>query len=365
MKSSLKQLLKNLARLSLFGLLAACGLLGISGCSTEVETNAPGPDSPVMYMIVNPDSAYQYLRLNKSFKNADGRNAFDIAKNDPDRYSYPKNQWAIELIEVDRQSSRVLCSFESIENNNKSLEGDFSAPAQLLYRSTVPVVVRGAVVGAGFKRKLTYRLVARNLISGDTFSGQTQGIEPVDLGFPSSTDLNSVQTYTFATNPKGPNSAFIIVLNSPVDKNATKSNLEVNYTEYHKNGDSLNKICLIRGVASLTNDISGEEFFSGILQNIKVDNNVDRREFRKSRVVVYFANSDFSNYLDVLNNYNPVTQIRPTYNNLNGAVGLIAFRRSSFGYFSVSNETVSQMNLIQGNNFLRPDLAALNFRIRQ
>lgn len=351
---------KSVALLSLFGL---AGL--ISACSTDVELNTKSQPVPIVYSILVPDSSFQYIRLSRLFQNSDGRSALDIAKNDPAAYTYAPDEWDLTLYSVAGRDTFELTNFEQSEIENKSLEGDFAGPRQTIYRSTQQIAITGTREVNGQQRPLVYLLKGVNAKNGQVFSCSTSGIGPFSIAYPNSDEgIDNPVAFTFDPQPNGGRtSAFVTIGNPPIGKATQKFNLEVNYEETYRSGNTVAKSFLIQGVGTLNGLISSGEFFGSLKSQVNVDTNVVKRKFLFGEVQVFYGNQDFSNYLDVLNNYNPITQIQPTYNNINGGIGLLAFRRSRVAPVRISSETVSNMNAIRGNAQLYPELAALKFTL--
>jgi len=318
------------------------------GCSTDVNTNGPETDTPVVYCVLDPDSTYQYVRLNKSFLNSNGEDARDIAKNQPDKYTYPNGQVKVILYQTESgKPDTALTEFEPVSFSNKEA-GEFSSPDQILLRSISPVSLRAEKRSGSVRKKLNYKIIGINSVTGTTFTSSTQGVTDLKVDYPS-----EGQDITFTPNAKysdlffSPSSGYCNSDNIvPCSGAAISSiNFELNYRDFYADGSYKDTTILFRNYASTyTATLASKDFFSFLVFRVKHNEAVKSRKFMPCRILFYMANSDFNQYLDVLNNYNPVSQIRPSYNNIMGGVVLFSFRRVKAVTVNISNRTVEQMN---------------------
>jgi hypothetical protein len=339
-------------------------------CSTDVNTNGPDVDIPIVYCVLQPDSAFQYVRLNKTFLNANGEDARSIAKNDPARYNYSAGEVVLSLFEVDNGKDSLIANFVPVTLNNKE-SGEFAGPDQILYRTANAVNIRGERrIGTSGRRRLFYKLEGLNAKTGVKFSSTTSGIGSFEIAYP-------LDNYDMDFNPGSRSSTLFLAISSTncggsleeisacLGGATSTANFEIKYTDFYADGSNKDTALMYRNfLFPLNSALRGDDFFSFLLGQIKTNSTVSYRKFTSSNVTLFIANSDFDQYLDVLNNYNPVTQIRPTYNNISGGLGLNTVRRSKTVKVNISNLSVRNMNTITANAPDYPALFNLKFRER-
>jgi hypothetical protein len=339
--------------------------LGITACSTEVETNAPYQEIPVVYGVLNPDSAFQYIRITKGFLNNNGEDARVIAKTDTSQLYYKNGELDVKLISTTtRDVTDTLATFTEVVNTAKQADGDFAYPEQKLYRSVNRVLLNQPL-------GTIYQIVVTNKLTGKQVKATTNLVGGYTINSPSEINPSSpINNFDFRVEGKGA-SNFIAI--SPAPNNATifKANLRINVREVYSDGSIKDTSILWANVASplivgtnntINRDIETNGFFELLLSTFKSNDGIVSREFLPSEFLFYAGNSDFQKYLDLLNNYSPVSQTRPIYNNISGGLGLWTSVRNKRIPIRISNNTVNEMNFVEFGSARRPDLFALKFK---
>lgn len=348
----------------LIGFMAAI-TLGLAACSTEVETNAPYQEVPVVYAVLNPDSAFQYLRITKGFLNSNGEDARTIAKTDTNAFYYKNGELDVRLIATQPNSTvDTLASFIEVRNFSKAADGDFAYPEQKLYRSVNQVRL---VQPQG----TTYQIVVKNRITGKEVKSTTNIVGPYTINSPSEINPSSaINDFDFRVGERG-NSNFIAISRPPLNGAIFKANILIKVRNFYTDGTTKDTTILWKNVASplevsnagnINRDIDGEGFFELLLTSFKSNAGIEYRQFIPGEFLFYAGNSDFLKYLNLLNNYSPVAQTRPIYNNINGGLGLWTSARNKSIPIRISNTTVNELNFIENGSARRPDLFALKFR---
>jgi hypothetical protein len=346
------------------GFVAGLAVL-IGGCSTEVETNAPYQEVPVVYAVLNPDSAFQYLRITKGFLNPNGEDARDVAKNDTNALYYKNGELDIKLIAIiPKKPSDTLATFTEIRNFSKVADGDFSYPEQKLYRSINPV---GLVQAQGTE----YQIVVTNKLTGKQVKSTTKIVGAYTINIPSEINPGSlINEFDFKVGQKISSNS-ISVIKPPQNGTIYKANLLVNVRQVFKNGTIKDTSILWSNLASplgknnsgtINSGIPDDGFFQLLLSSFPSNDGVEYRQFLPSEFLFYAGNSDFQKYLSLLNNYSPIAQTRPIYNNIDGGLGLWTSVRNKRIPIRINNKTVEELNKIESGSARRPDLFALKFR---
>jgi len=349
-------------------LMAIIAFQYLVSCSTAVDTNGPAADTPVVYMILNPDSAYQYVRLNKTFVNSNGLDARLIAKNDPSAYNFGAGDVTMTLYEVDNGKDTAIATFEPVTLSNKDT-GLFAAPDQILYKSVAPVNLKSDKrIGTSGNRKLNYKLEGVHKVSGAKFSATTTSVSNFQIFYP--VDGINIDVYHesresslfIAIQSDNCNGADIV---SCLGGANSVANFEIKYRQYLDDDTFKDTTLQYRNfLFPYTTSMGTGDFFNFLVNKIKPNSRVRKRVFLPSNVLLYIANKDFVQYLDVLNNYNPITQIRPVYSNVSGGIGLLAFRRSKSATVNISDKTVRDMNSVSGSSPNYPNLYNLKFNTK-
>jgi len=349
------------------------GLVITAACSTDVETNAPYQDVPVVYGVLNPDSAFQYIRITKGFLNADGTDARDIALKNPDAYYYAADELDVKLLATYDNKVDTVASFSQITNNNKMADGDFAYPEQKLYISQGPVdldVARFNLLPTQQKRIL-FKVWVRNLKTNKVVVANTSLVGAYTMASPSEQSPgSSVNDFDFYVE-KGSTNNFIAISPAPTNASVFKANLKINIREVFKDGTTKDTSILWTNIASpltvgnsnnINKDIEANGFFELMLSSLKNKPNLDYRVFVPSEFYFYAGNSDYQRYLQLLNNYSPISQTRPIYNNIEGGLGLWTSVRNKKIAVRISNRTVDEMNFVTNNQPRRADLFNLKFK---
>lgn len=320
-------------------------------CSTELEVNAPYRETKVLYGVLDPTLPFQTFRIGRGFL-SDGIPAKDIAKNNPDSSLFNPANIEATLFEIKLSSSGRFDTVQRIPLfpdtlANKSLNGDFYAPEQLIFRT--PDVKLDTVTRADF---IHYLIRVKNIRSGKTSEAVTRipgreltvrnwaEIGPDNDG-PFSLDFGTKKRTLISVN-KSVNTAVIqLTLNWRVRVITETDTLEETWRmssglENDLPGDMKD---IVFGPGALWNFIRGELTKRG-------NAGIISRKFLPSQMEIYAGNKDYDNYRVVNGNYNAITQSQPVYSNIsNEALGIFCARNRRTFTVSFDRSVIDTMEV--------------------
>lgn len=353
----------------------------LAACSTDFEVNAPYKDVPVVNGFLDPDEPIQYVRVQKGFQNREG-DAREIARNIRDSSEFGPNEIEVTLHLVSNNGSETLVgTYTPMESGAKLPNGAFYSPNHRLYSMPTPA--------QGFQLGQQYRLRINNLRNGDkSVSATTTIVGPPSTYIPNNVpgtpplDIDNFNTFNF--NPGATGRGVSMQLWQPCQASQFALAVKINYTEIQANGDSTRKsIWWNNAFTSLfssqnTNNcarvgsplqytLQPSGFFSVLVDSIAPAAEGMIRYFNPMEFHFYFVNPLATEYLNVTNQFLPITQSQPNYSNVSGGLGLFASRRKAVINTRISATNIQDMNAIEGGLGGRPkfpELERLRFRVR-
>lgn len=320
-------------------------LLIFNSCSTELDVNADFRETPIMFALINQNDSINYIRLQRAFSNENG-NALEIAKNFDSLY-YDTTKVRVYLIEKDLQDNSVdTVDFLQAEYNQDKAPGDFAAPGQYVYKTDY----------SDFKQEgFEYEFVFENLETGLSASAKTDVvgcdriISPVRYSCSTEEFIGGLRRNLDFNEDGSNNPLSFIELDGP--ENAAFFSLEavveytVKYNDDSRELDTFNTANNVWTVISLDMDENvpsksygdngslpiGEKAFGTYLARV-IDTSNDEEEGVLERALLsiqftfYYYNESYENYLEVNGNFNPLSQTKPLYTNVQNGLGLVASR---------------------------------------
>lgn len=156
-------------------------------CDTDFNTTAPWKEIFVVYGLINPDDAEQYIRIEKGFADASGKlNNIDLAAISDSIY-YRPGELTVSLIRLDEQRNTVDSTvLEYVDGNQIGFQKDsglFSNDPAYLFRFSDPL-----------EFETTYRLHIRNNITGNTAFGECSTVGLMSTTRPETPDSGDIIT---------------------------------------------------------------------------------------------------------------------------------------------------------------------------
>ena len=350
--------------------LAIAWVMGLWGCSTDIELNAPYDRTPVVFSLLDAAQDTQWVRINRTWL-GDGNqfNAALIA----DSSEYDASSLTVTVQERSGNVTGTQWSLKDTVIENKSDDGIFYAPEHQMWYF-VPV--------AGLDTDAEYDLAIaideeEELVSATTnmiaeqIGNITQpppGVNNFKLGFASPGFVTTYPDITFKWSSTAGASRYDITVFIHVIERVWNDLEHTDLLEERERIVEWNIGTLNtdddEGGEVLQKEISGSRFYSTLATQLDEDPYITRvlgvwdEEVQIARAVDFvltIANEELSTYLEVNAPVTGVIQERPEYTNINGGLGLFA-ARSSQGVYGIGYTTATVEHLIEGD-----ETAALNF----
>lgn len=259
-------------------LLACITAVMLTACSKDFNSNAPYKDATVVYGIINADDDIQYVKIYKGFLTDE--NAYDVAQIYDSLYYFDKI--TVELEEYSnghKISSHFLDTTTAIP---RDLNGDMSAPKQLLY-----------VIDQPINPDNTYKLVITNKETGRVVTAETTVVGETMITSPSAQELNITysNTNTIKYKAAANAAAYIIV--------QTFNYIEQDKTTGVTTLKSLHRKVTPAPITSTNFQYVPSALYDYICTSIEVDNTVNRYLLLDSCVCfeVWAVNEPYYNYV--------------------------------------------------------------------
>lgn len=309
----------------------------LSGCSTELDSNADYKEVLVVYSVLDASQTTHYAKVNKAFLNTNS-NALTIAANNPDSTQYGE-ELRVVLQQLRSDSSVVTeHAMERFISTGKE-PGTFFSGDQVLYRTTGTVQLDEQAI---------YRVVATNTKTGITAYGATplvkENAAQQDKGFCifqiSRAFAPSKQCWTenqpSAFEPEFPSAiSYFIAENS----NARIFTIKLTFKFWEttdgvreeKQVDWYIRNNFIQNPGSNQSVALEKDFFiTNLLALIdrSGDNATTKREPGDVYVTITGGSASLETYYRINNSFSLISQTRPEYDNITNGTGLVASRRS-------------------------------------
>ena len=313
-------------------LLVLITLASIVSCDNDLDIIAEWKDIPVVYGILNAQDSVHYVKLNKAFL---GQGDVMSMAQEFDSLHYNQEEVGLRLIEY-RIAAGQYIETNSIEmeptfNSDKPLEGIFSAPSQIIYKSDASLN-NERYYSAEVYDKSVDTVFASNLI-------------PIDI-------LNPLQI--IKPNPASalnlvPNGNYPITVEWPPLEGAALYELKIRFHFVEQQIANLSDttheyidwILPYRlPTSSITSEsisLDAEQFLNFLAVNIDENPNVYRQvkgmQVNQATlshacldISLLAAGQDLSTYILLNENSNSIVVDRPEYSNIDNGIGILSSR---------------------------------------
>lgn len=315
-------------------LLATAALVILTGCSTDLDINAPYKDSTVVYALFNMREDTHYVKINKAFL-GEG-NALTYAQ------IADSNEYAAEDIELARviqyTNGNPVDSFElqPITINNR-VPGTFYAPQQRLYyfagqQQFLPVTGLAVYLNPTSEYQVKLRVKGNN-ITAKTNVVNDFTIQTIDQDTTANLNANRVNFRNATDTDYG---QYEFNWTSRLNGKRYEVAWRFRYDEV-RGQDTVRGLSFTQkmGTKTAANSsqsepmslfLAGETFYSTIAGRIPVNPAVDKRIFQGLDFLVSVANDEFDTFLTLSEPVSGIIEERPAYTNATGAFGIVAGR---------------------------------------
>ena len=292
----------------------------LTSCNNELDILTDYKETIVVFGLLNPADTVQYIKINKAFL-GDG-NAL-VMGGVFDSSNYADGELAVTMQKMQGSTAVGNPIVLTRDTLIPKPSGVFSAPLQILYRTSVAIAQDGS----------QYQLLIRNTRTGTQVDSKTKVVQDLVVSNPTSS-----QTVNFiAPLP------FKIKWTSSADGRLYDVNIRINYKETYvwdttqvtyKSIDmplGSQRSVNLSGGEVMTISFEGESFYRFLGNNLSPNSSVIRK-FRGMDFVFTVAGEDFSTYMDVTQTGTSSFQALPNYSNINGGVGLFSSRFTKTSY---------------------------------
>lgn len=296
------------------------GVAFLMGCNTKFSVNGEYIEQPIVHFLLDQGKEYHFLKLNKTFLKEGDANEF--AK-DPALSNF--DHVVATVKEIKNGSTLRTWTLQDTVIQNKQ-EGVFYGPEQKLYFFKANDLDEEAI----------YRLNIDVDNGNHLISGQTELVKGVQINYPQPN-----QSFNFADNNVLQNGYKSTPITFTSGNGAYyKVQLRFDYKEVSSSGSEIKSVLWNLGevdagdVISSTNTIftDGEAFYEYLGQKIPVDSDVTERNVRGFEIILTAASSDLYTYILTNEPSSSLAQNKPTYSNVEGALGIFSSRATITQY---------------------------------
>jgi hypothetical protein len=349
---------------------AAAFMLGVWGCSTDIELNAPYDRTPVVFGLLDAAQDTQWVRINRTWL-GDG-NQFDAALV-ADSSEYPAEDLTVTVQERMGNSAGTVWNLVDTVIENKSDQGIFYAPSHQMWyfvpqgglNTDAEYDLSIDIASDDDEIRSTTNMIAEQI---GNITQPPPGVNNFKLGFASPGFVTTYPDITFKWSSTAGASryditVFIHVIERVWNDLAHTDLLEERERVVEWNIGTLNTDD-DEGGEVLQKEVSGSRFYSTLATQLEADPYITRvlgvwdEQVQIARAVDFvltIANEELSTYLEVNAPVTGVIQERPEYTNISGGLGLFAARATQ-GVYGIGYTTATVAHLIEGD-----ETAALNF----
>lgn len=300
------------------------------GCSTDLDINAPYKDITVVYGLLNMRDSVHYIKINKAFLGeGDALTFAQIADS---------NEWA----DADITSAKVYRVVNGTRTESFDLTptvvtgrepGIFYGPDQKVY--TFSETFTGSINQAGQSVPIylnpDWEYDVELEVKGETITSRTTIVN--DFVF-QGTDQSPDQQINLVSGSNYTN--FELNWTSSQDGKRYVADYRFNWKEV-RGSDTSELLSFTQRLGSVVRTSSsaaqpmavimeGEQFFSGIANQIPADPTVTKRIFLGVDFLVSVANEEFHTYLTLSEPVSGIIEDRPSYSNITNGYGIFGSR---------------------------------------
>lgn len=308
-------------------LFAALSITILAGCTTKFSVNGEYDETPIVHMLLDPNDEFHFLKLNKTFL-GDG-NANDFAMVSDSLYFDQVEARIFELDDNDDTTETWLLKDTIIENKEP---GTFHYPEQKLYYFQAD----------DLNEDFTYHLHIDIENGKHIVFGETKLVRDINITFP---NVNQQLNFAESDVPQNGYNTQSISFSTGTGGAIYKLQIRFDYREFKPSGNE-NKSVLwdvgtlrIADITTSTPSIgaSGEAFYELIANRIKEDPDVTKRTIRGFELLVTAGSEDLNTYMLTNEPTSSLAQNKPTFSNVEGALGIFSARTTAEQYKPFQN----------------------------
>ncbi|HLV43103.1 MAG TPA: DUF4249 family protein [Brumimicrobium sp.] len=306
------------------------GMALLASCNTKFSVNGEYEEKAIVHFLLDQGQEYQFLKLNKTFLKEGNANEF--AK-DPALSNFDNVVATVKEIK-NGSTLRTWTLQDTVINNKK--EGTFYGPEQKLYFFKANDLDEEAI----------YRLSIDVDNGNHLIKGQTELVKDVKINYP-----QSFQSLNFADNNVFVNGYKSTPITYTAGTGAIfKTQLRFDYREFTASGQTDKSILWNLGEAkgsdlvgsTFSTFAKGEVFYELLSKRILVDPAVTKRNVSGFEIILTVGSDDLYTYMLTNEPTSSLAQNKPTYSNVEGALGIFSSRVTIKQYKAAFNSPITR-----------------------
>ncbi|WP_158276104.1 DUF4249 family protein [Brumimicrobium oceani] len=305
--------------------LFSLGLAFLSSCETKFSVNGEYVETPIVHFLLDQGKEIQYLKLNRTFLKEGNANEF--AKQ-PELSYFDNVDATVEEIK-DGVTLRTWTLKDTVIKNKK--EGAFYAPEQKLYFFRPDFVEISGTDTTYLDEDAFYRLKIDIDNGNHMVNGQTNLVSGVNITYP-----KPQISFNFAESDVSSNGYRSTPISFSRSPEAGIFNLKIRFDYNEFIGSNYEKKSLLWPVGEITNSgtstsgatifAEGEQFYKYLQNNIDENPAVTKRQIEGIEIQLVGGSKDLYTYMLTNEPSSSLAQNKPTYSNVDGALGIFSSR---------------------------------------
>lgn len=317
-------------RRSLFVMGTAATML--AGCSTDLEINAPYKETTVIYALFNQREDTHFVKINKAFLGEGDALAFAQVR-DSSEYKAEDIEYA-KVVQIYNGNEINTFDLQPITVNGRE-PGTFYGPSQTLYffkGIQQPLSVTNPIPFY-LDQNSTYEL--RLKIKGNEIRSRSVVVNDFSIRQNDQDTANPSSRINFMALGGGGYATYSLDWTSRLNCKRFQVAWRFRYDEVRGSDTTSSSFTQEWGTRIVSNSsnaqdldliLPGETFYRTVRDRVPNDPSVSSRIFRGIDFLFTVADDEFNTFLSLQEPISGIVEERPTYTNVEGAVGLVASR---------------------------------------
>jgi hypothetical protein len=306
-------------------------------CKNDFDVNGPWKETMVVYGLLDPSDAVQYVKISKAFLGKG--NAYDMAMV-ADSSNYAPGVIEASIVQYNPSNQLVKTIPLTLDSSITKSSGTFASTPNYVYSTTEPLTQDGSY----------YALKIKNVNTGLEVSSSTPIVGKISLISPfSSQSIDYITNYNASKGVP----AKVKWATAPGGK-MYQLTIRFNYKEVLRNttdtlAKSLDWVFPVSissstdGSEEMVQELYGEAFFTFLAAKIPIDHNL-RRFPGKLEYIVTMGAAELYNYTEINKPSTGIVQEKPLYTNIQGGIGIFSSRSTQkSNLFKLNDKSLSEL----------------------
>ena len=331
-------------------LFAALIIVSVTSCDTKVDLLAPYKATPVIVAVLDANETDQYFRINKTFMGEGNLNSYAAIK---DSVEYADGEVEASVIKLVNGQEVATWDLSPVTLDMRE-EGLFYDTDVKFYHFSGDLLTQAEKNSQSQTEEITFRLEAT--IRGELYTAETQAITiaPSNVVPSFLTLINFQANFMTGTSYNQINFGFEGLKNVARMDAKLRTYYDYDLADGTKVTGKYFDVSMGSGMVQngqVEFSISAANYYGragDILSNI---DNVVKIRLDSVEYIGVGANEVLSTYISVANPISDLVQVQTEYSNIDGAIGIFAFRTSGKYPKYLSSSSMKEFNLGQYTNF--------------